>query len=651
MGNTVQNTVMSRHQYIRNMDWEEDLIEDDFGTSPYGTSPLDSEYYRSPPERHQTSISDLISKKLAPEVKKSPKQKPLSFYVDQVLEILGETKVSKNKIKQKLKELKQDVEATADFFLHESMDAEIGPFTLDLGAASKGSLITTIDTKPKSSKEKKKQQPKSIAAKSVLSLSTSGDGEDGESASSGSTTGAASAALLAVPKNLKQRAAKKTAQLKKRVAAVKQEKARLGLVVIGHVDSGKSTIMGHLLYLVGQVDTTTMSRFKHEAKQAGKSSFAYAWVLDGHAAERERGVTIDVSVNYFETKSKRFTLLDAPGHRDFVPNMISGAAQADVAILVINASGKEFERGFEKDGQTKEHAILARSLGIEQLVVAVNKLDLEEWSKEKFDSIKEELTSFLRKIGFSSSCLFFVPVCGFNGENLIERKQPLLSKWYSGPTLLQQLDELKVPERAVDKPFRLVTTDVFKDELLGTTVAGKIESGLVASGDKVLVMPFGLVASIKALRNDDNREEWSSAGENIDLGLSDIDILNLSTGLVLCDPEHPIPVVSRFRAKLMTLDLSKLLPKGAGVLLHIHNLVVPAVLTRLYGLYDKSSGVVVQKAPRFLSSKQTAEVLIVTEKPICLEKYADFPAMGRFTLRVESKTIAAGVVLKLFKSK
>ncbi|XP_036269492.1 HBS1-like protein isoform X4 [Pipistrellus kuhlii] len=277
-------------------------------------------------------------------------------------------------------------------------------------------------------------------------------------------------------------------------------KQLLNLVVIGHVDAGKSTLMGHMLYLLGNVNKRTMHKYEQESKKAGKASFAYAWVLDETGEERERGVTMDVGMTKFETTTKVITLMDAPGHKDFIPNMITGAAQADVAVLVVDASRGEFEAGFETGGQTREHGLLVRSLGVTQLAVAVNKMDQVNWQQERFQEITGKLGHFLKQAGFKESDVAFIPTSGLSGENLITRSQSSeLTKWYKGLCLLEQIDSFKPPQRSIDKPFRLCVSDVFKDQGSGFCVTGKIEAGYIQTGDRLLAMPPNETCTAKVL--------------------------------------------------------------------------------------------------------------------------------------------------------
>jgi len=446
-------------------------------------------------------------------------------------------------------------------------------------------------------------------------------------------------------KMVRQRPESKTKKILAELEAKRQSETKqpLNLVVCGHVDAGKSTLMGHLLYLLGYVDKKQMHKFRSESEKLGKGSFAFAWVLDSQEDERNHGVTIDVSVNYFETERKRITLLDAPGHRDFVPRMITGAAQADVGILVINSTQGEFESGFENNGQTKEHAILARSLGITQLVVAVNKMDTVDWSQDRFDDVVKRLGKFLKATGYREKNITYIPCSGFLGKNVIRMDEPL-AKWYTGPTLVQAIDSLHSPQRDHAKFFRLSISDIFKDLATGVTVAGKIESGVVATGDNLLLVPSNQVCTVKSIRYQSNPVQYAVAGWNAELGISGIDIASIRVGDFLCDPERPIRPASKFTVRIATFALDCPIVKGHQVVLHSHNVDEPATVTRLISLMDKKSASVTTRKPRMVGELETALVRIQTERPICLELYRDFKQLGRFMLRDEGRTIAAGMV-------
>ena len=338
-------------------------------------------------------------------------------------------------------------------------------------------------------------------------------------------------------------------------------KESINLIVIGHVDSGKSTLMGHLLFQLGQVSQKMLHKYEQESRKLGKQSFMYAWVLDETEEERSRGITMDVGQNKFETEHRVITLLDAPGHRDFIPNMISGAYQADVAILVVNATTGEFEAGFDSGGQTREHALLVRSLGVSQLCVAINKLDTVDWDQARFAHIKEKLRIFLTKqAGFKETDLSFVPCSGLTGENLT--KPPTsenLRSWYSsGPTLVEVLDTMKTPLRAMEKPFRLSISDIFRAQSgSGWSVAGRVEAGLVMKEDRLMVSPLLEVATVKSVDLG-----LGFAGDHVVLTLTGPDQNSVNPGMVLCDPANLVPVTNRFQARLVIFNIEMPITKG-----------------------------------------------------------------------------------------
>ncbi|KAG0096859.1 HBS1-like protein [Podila epicladia] len=455
-------------------------------------------------------------------------------------------------------------------------------------------------------------------------------------------------------------------EYQKRVA----EKESLNLVVIGHVDAGKSTLMGHLLYLQGEVNEKTIRKHERDAQKIGKASFAFAWVLDETGEERARGITMDVGITKFETEHRRFTLLDAPGHRDFIPNMISGTAQADVAILVVDATTGEFESGFDANGQTKEHALLARSLGVQQLVVAVNKLDVVQWSETRFQEIVSKLESFLVKdASFKKSNLVFIPCSGFTGENLVKRSKkgyicngsavsdaPVEASvasvledfaWYKGPTLVQTIDKLDAPTRAVEKPFRMSVTDVFKGTG-GVSAAGRLEAGHVQVGEAIMVMPGSEMAVVKTMEVNDEPVRWAAAGDSVLLTLSGIDILQVNTGSVLCARDAPIPVTTHFAAQIVVFDVKIPITVGFPIIMHHQSHNEPGTISKLVATIDKGTGEVVKKSPRHLAKNTTAMVEInLNGRAIPLETFKDSKELGRVMLRKGGDTVAAGIVTKI----
>ncbi|XP_077342940.1 HBS1-like protein [Lithobates pipiens] len=425
-------------------------------------------------------------------------------------------------------------------------------------------------------------------------------------------------------------------------------KQLLNLVVIGHVDAGKSTLMGHLLYLLGHVNKRTMHKYEQESKKAGKASFAYAWVLDETGEERQRGVTMDVGMTKFETKSKVITLMDAPGHKDFIPNMITGAAQADVAALVVDASRGEFEAGFEAGGQTREHALLVRSLGVTQLAVAVNKMDQVNWQQDRFREVTSKLGHFLKQAGFKDSDVFYVPTSGLSGENLAKCSQiPELTSWYKGPCLIDQIDSFKAPQRSTDKPFRLCASDVFKDQGSGFCVTGKIEAGYIQTGDRILAMPPNETCTVKGITLHDEAVDWAAAGDQVSLTLTGVDIIKINVGCVFCSQNQPIKACTRFRARVLIFNFDVPITQGFPVIIHYQTVSEPATIRKLVSVLHKSTGEVVKKKPKCLTKGMNAVIELQTQRPVALELYKDFKELGRFMLRYSGSSIAAGVVTEI----
>ncbi|XP_015790525.1 HBS1-like protein isoform X1 [Tetranychus urticae] len=427
------------------------------------------------------------------------------------------------------------------------------------------------------------------------------------------------------------------------------KKTLINLVVVGHVDAGKSTLMGHLLYRLGQVSKKNMHRYETDSKKIGKASFLYAWVLDETDEERNRGITMDIAQSSFETATKSVNLLDAPGHRDFIPNMITGAAQADAALLVIDATNGEFEAGFEAGGQTREHTLLIRSLGVSQLAVVVNKLDNVNWSKQRFDEIVGKLTPFLKQAGYKDHDVTFVPCSGLTGENLNERsKNPSLTAWYSGLSLVEVIDAFKAPERPVSKPFRLSIGDVFKGLTSGVCISGRIESGAVQLGQKLIVMPSGEQAVVKAISVDDNPLTQAFAGDQIALTLTGCDVANIATGNILCDLTDPSPATTRFLAKIVVFNNVQVpLTKGVPVVLHCKNLQEQVTIRKLVSQVNKSTGQVMKAKPRCLPSNTSGIVEIESSRPISIELYQEYKDLGRIMLRSRGTTVAAGLVVQI----
>ncbi|KAF9131456.1 translation termination factor GTPase eRF3 [Mortierella sp. 14UC] len=426
-------------------------------------------------------------------------------------------------------------------------------------------------------------------------------------------------------------------------------KEHMNVIFIGHVDAGKSTMGGRILEASGMIDKRTLEKYEKDAKEAGRDSWYLSWALDTNAEERAKGKTVEVGRAYFETDTRRYTILDAPGHKTYVPSMIGGAAQADVAVLVISARKGEFETGFEKGGQTREHAVLAKNGGINKLIVVINKMDdpTVSWSKERYDECVDKLSPFLKSNRYNlKTDVVFMPVSGYTGANIKKGVDPKDCDWYSGPSLLDYLDSVAIADRKLNAPFRMPISEKYKD--MGTIVVGKIDAGSIKKGAQVLVMPNAVKIEVANIYNELEKEiPVAGVGDNIRLRLRGIEEEDVMLGFVLCSPKHPVHAVSKFEAALGILDLKNIIASGYTAVLHIHTAIEEITLTAMLHLIDKKTGRKSKRPPQFLKKGQQGIVMIETAGPLCVETFADSPQMGRFTLRDEGKTIAIGKITKL----
>lgn len=395
--------------------------------------------------------------------------------------------------------------------------------------------------------------------------------------------------------------------------------------------------MGRLLYDLKVVDQRTIDRYKKEAEKMGKSSFALAWVLDQGSEERARGVTIDIASNKFETNKTVFTILDAPGHRDFIPNMIAGAAQADFAVLVVDSSTGSFESGLK--GQTKEHALLVRSMGVQRLIIAVNKLDTVFWSEDRFTEIQQQISSFLTTAGFLAKNLAFVPCSGLNGDNIARKSTEKDASWYKGLTLVEELDNSEPVARALTKPLRLTINDIFRGGVQNPlSISGRIEAGSLQTADALIVQPAGQKCFVKSLEIDNEGADWAVAGQNVTIHLSGIEEQYLKIGDVICSPSSPIQNVKTFTGKVLAFEF--LTPMVVEV--HRGRLHAAGKITGILGVLDKSSGKVEggkkQKKVRIVKPGMVCRVQVELEMSVPLESGA------RIVLRADGVTVGAGLV-------
>ncbi|XP_033513568.1 uncharacterized protein [Nicotiana tomentosiformis] len=431
---------------------------------------------------------------------------------------------------------------------------------------------------------------------------------------------------------------------------------QLNLAIVGHVDSGKSTLSGRLLHLLGRISQKEMHKYEKEAKLRGKGPFAYAWALDESAEERERGITMTVGVAYFNTKCYRVVLLDSPGHRDFVPNMISGATQADAAILVIDASVGAFEAGIDATGgQTREHAQLIKSFGVDQIIIAVNKMDAAGYSKERFNAIKKQLGTFLRACKFKDSSVVWIPVSAMENQNLVTGpSEARLSSWFQGPCLLDAIDSLQLPQRDYSKPFLLPICDVVRAQSQGqVSICGKLERGALQTGNEVqvLLMPSREMATVRSLERDSQVCNSAKAGDSVTINLQGIDANHVMAGGVLCHPEFPVPVANHLELKVLILDNSIPILIGSQLEFLVHHVKEAARVVRILSLIDPKTGKETKKSPRCLLAKQNAIIEVVLQGMVCIDEHSNCKALGRVSLRSSGRTVALGLVTRIIVKK
>ncbi|VEU19837.1 DEKNAAC100324 [Brettanomyces naardenensis] len=439
-----------------------------------------------------------------------------------------------------------------------------------------------------------------------------------------------------------------------------KEKTHINVVVIGHVDSGKSTTTGHLIYKCGGIDKRTIEKFEKEAAEMGKGSFKYAWVLDKLKAERERGITIDIALWKFETPKYHVTVIDAPGHRDFIKNMITGTSQADCAILIIAGGVGEFEAGISKDGQTREHALLAYTLGVRQLIVAVNKMDSVKWSQDRFEEIKKEVSNFIKKVGYNPKKVAFVPISGWNGDNMIEASTncPWYKGWQKegtsgvvkGKTLLEAIDAVEPPSRPISKPLRLPLQDVYKIGGIGTVPVGRVETGVIKAGQTVVFAPAGVTSEVKSVEMHHETLTEGLPGDNVGFNVKNVSVKEIKRGYVAGDAKNDPPKgCSSFTAQVIILNHPGHISAGYSPVLDCHTAHIACRFDQLLEKIDRRTGKKTEDLPKSVKRGDAAIVKMVPTKPMCVEAFTDYPPLGRFAVRDMRQTVAVGVIKSVEK--
>ncbi|CCE81429.1 Piso0_002793 [Millerozyma farinosa CBS 7064] len=440
-----------------------------------------------------------------------------------------------------------------------------------------------------------------------------------------------------------------------------KEKTHVNVVVIGHVDSGKSTTTGHLIYKCGGIDKRTIEKFEKEAAELGKGSFKYAWVLDKLKAERERGITIDIALWKFETPKYHVTVIDAPGHRDFIKNMITGTSQADCAILIIAGGTGEFEAGISKDGQTREHALLSYTLGVRQMIVAVNKMDSVKWDQNRFEEIVKETSNFIKKVGYNPKTVPFVPISGWNGDNMIEASTncPWYKGWEketkagksSGKTLLEAIDSIEPPQRPTEKPLRLPLQDVYKIGGIGTVPVGRVETGTIKPGMVVTFAPAGVTTEVKSVEMHHEQLAEGLPGDNVGFNVKNVSVKEIRRGNVCGDSKNDPPKAAEsFNAQVIVLNHPGQISAGYSPVLDCHTAHIACKFDTLVEKIDRRTGKKLEDNPKFVKSGDAAIVKMVPSKPMSVEPFSEYPPLGRFAVRDMRQTVAVGVIKSVEKT-
>ncbi|XP_076084035.1 elongation factor 1-alpha [Mytilus galloprovincialis] len=442
-----------------------------------------------------------------------------------------------------------------------------------------------------------------------------------------------------------------------------KEKIHINIVVIGHVDSGKSTSTGHLIYKCGGIDKRTIEKFEKEAAEMGKGSFKYAWVLDKLKAERERGITIDIALWKFETTKYYVTIIDAPGHRDFIKNMITGTSQADCAVLIVASGTGEFEAGISSNGQTREHALLAFTLGVKQMIVGVNKMDNTEppYSEARFMEIQKEVSSYLKKIGYNPKCVAFVPISGWHGDNMIEPSEKM--GWYkgwaierkegnaSGKTLFEALDSILPPSRPTDKALRLPLQDVYKIGGIGTVPVGRVETGIIKPGMVVTFAPANISTEVKSVEMHHESLPEALPGDNVGFNVKNVSVKEIRRGMVCGDSKNDPPKGAKsFVAQVIILNHPGEIKNGYAPVLDCHTAHIACKFVEIKEKIDRRSGKKLEEFPKFIKSGDAGIVDMTPSKPMCVESFQTYAPLGRFAVRDMRQTVAVGVIKEVTKA-
>merc|ERR1712123_508723 len=404
-----------------------------------------------------------------------------------------------------------------------------------------------------------------------------------------------------------------------------KEKGHINIVVIGHVDSGKSTTTGHLIYKCGGIDKRTIEKFEKEAQEMGKGSFKYAWVLDKLKAERERGITIDIALWKFETNKYCVTIIDAPGHRDFIKNMITGTSQADCAVLIIASGVGEFEAGISKEGQTREHALLAYTLGVKKMIIGIIKMDTHKYSEDRFKEITAEVQKFIKKVGYNPKTVAMVPISGYHGDNMIEP--------------------------STNMPLRLPLQDVYKIGGVGTVPVGRVETGILKPGMIVSFAPAVVATECKSVEMHHEQLTQAGPGDNVGFNVRNVSVKDIRRGNVASDSSNdPAKEAKMFVAQVIIMNHPGQISAGYSPVVDCHTAHVACRFDKINEKIDRRTGKKIEDNPKFVKSGDAAMVEMIPSKPMCVETFNEYAPLGRFAVRDMRQTVAVGIIKGVTKS-
>ena len=423
-----------------------------------------------------------------------------------------------------------------------------------------------------------------------------------------------------------------------------KEKPHLNIVFVGHVDHGKSTTVGRLLYDSKIIDEQTMRKLTEKAKELGKAGFEFAFIMDNLKEERERGITIDLSYRKFVSDKYEYTIIDAPGHKDFIKNMITGSSQADIAFLVVSSI-----EGVQ--AQTKEHVWLCRTLGVGQVGVLVNKMDAAKYDEAKFKKTKDEMTALIKQVGYKIDDVSFIPISALKGDNVVNKSTNM--SWYKGPTVREQLDLFKQPEKPVNLPLRLPLQDVYNITGIGVVPVGRVETGIMKVGDKVIITPAregkGIAGEVKSIEMHHEQIQKAEPGDNVGFNVRGITKKDIARGDVLGHADSPPTVVKEFTAQIVVLNHPTVLSPGYTPVFHVHTAQVACKITKILKKLDPATGETIAEHPDFVKNGDAAIIQVTPSKPMVIERNKDIPHMARFAIRDAGSTVAAGMCIDVVK--